>query len=1050
LIRCCWRFFKWGLFFTVAVGLVAVPYIWQRVDDEIRAQVLTRLRAHYPGLSVSVRTARLVEGQGIEVRGIAIRARADDESPLMEIDELFIECDTNLTDLAAGRLNARRFLLRRPLIRAARDATGAWNAAGLWPPPSFSERPLPGVIEHGTIEIVANPDAPDATIILRDVNLAVSRLGIAANPTGGAQNRGLSGSFLGDQFQRVEFAGWVDPEADRWRIEGRVDGLRLAPELRDCLPPDVAGGVNLIGSIQAQTELQFQVEHDPALSPPHRFDLAGQLVRGRIDDPRLPCPLTDLKADVHFTHEGFAIENLTARNGQTLVKVSCRQQGYTKGSELRVNAICQHLALERSLVGFLPRQWRGLWPKFLPSGEVDVTLDLVTNGESFRPDLTVRCRGVGLTYYKMPYRLERMIGLVVLKDDHLSIDLGDERGATRVRGEIDHPGVDYSGWVDMEAASVPFDESLSKAVGERTARVIRALNPQGNFRATGRIWRDAGPHAPLRKHAHIELSGCSMKYEKFAYSLKNIRGTIEMTDGEWTFTDLRGVNGDGRVTCSGRLSAPERGGELSMKLTALDVPLEGELHDALSPNLQRVWDEVRPRGLVNVASDIRYRPSERQLSVWCRVEPQIETASIQPTCFPLRLERLQGAIIYQDGRVTLDGLRGEHGRVSLATGGECTLLPEGGWRLGLRGLAIDRLRIDREFAHALPGRVKAFVTALNLAGPVNLSGNIDVTRAGEAGEPVTSSWDMHIDATQASLDAGVRLDNIQGGMHLVGAFDGRAFQARGELAIDSLFYKGTQFTNVVGPLWMDDDRVLLGAWAARPMGETHQPRSATADLFGGRVVLDAWAALGGSRRYAIQARWSDGDLATAMRPHAKGVERLAGKVHAQVELRGAGREVYNLNGRGAIQLRNAAISELPIMVSLLKLLRVRIPDKTAFNKSDIEFRVDGGHIYFDQINLNGDAISLLGTGEMNLNQEIRLTFHSIVGNDEFRIPGLRELLGGASQQTMLVHVGGTLQSPETRYEPFPALNHALQQLQIDLQPSTPFSSMVSPLPRGGE
>ena len=57
----------------------------------------------------------------------------------------------------------------------------------------------------------------------------------------------------------------------------------------------------------------------------------------------------------------------------------------------------------------------------------------------------------------------------------------------------------------------------------------------------------------------------------------------------------------------------------------------------------------------------------------------------------------------------------------------------------------------------------------------------------------------------------------------------------------------------------------------------------------------------------------------------------------------------------------------------------------------------------------------------------------IVGRGEMGVPILKEVFHGASRQFMLVHVGGTLEDPETRREAFPNVNQALQQLSNDLQ-----------------
>ena len=120
--------------------------------------------------------------------------------------------------------------------------------------------------------------------------------------------------------------------------------------------------------------------------------------------------------------------------------------------------------------------------------------------------------------------------------------------------------------------------------------------------------------------------------------------------------------------------------------------------------------------------------------------------------------------------------------------------------------------------------------------------------------------------------------------------------------------------------------------------------------------------------------------------------------------------------------------QLPVKISLLKILGLRSPDQNAFSDATVDYRIEGEHIYLKQIDFQGDAISLRGTGEMNFQSAIRLTFYATVGRGELDLPLIKPLVRGVSQQFMLIHVGGTLQNPETSREALPAVNQALQQL----------------------
>jgi AsmA-like C-terminal region len=322
---------------------------------------------------------------------------------------------------------------------------------------------------------------------------------------------------------------------------------------------------------------------------------------------------------------------------------------------------------------------------------------------------------------------------------------------------------------------------------------------------------------------------------------------------------------------------------------------------------------------------------------------------------------------------------------------------------------------------------------LGPSGPLWLSGKFGLRGNGAPGAPVATDWDLRLDLHQCDLRCGIELQRVEGAIRLAGAFDGEKFHSRGELDLDSAIYRDFQFTEVRGPFWIDDQQVLFGGWAA-PAAEGQPARSVTAKLLGGTVVGDGHIALGPVPTYRLQARVQDADLARFAQESMPGVQRLSGEISGNVELHVKGPGTAHLGGRGALSLRNADIYELPVMVSLLKILSIRPPDATAFTASDVEFRVQGEHVYLDRIKFMGDAVSLLGQGTVGLNRSVLLTFHAVVGRDEFRVPVVSDLLGGASQQILLIHVEGTLDNPQPRREPFPVVNQAIRQLLSNPSP----------------
>ena len=102
------------------------------------------------------------------------------------------------------------------------------------------------------------------------------------------------------------------------------------------------------------------------------------------------------------------------------------------------------------------------------------------------------------------------------------------------------------------------------------------------------------------------------------------------------------------------------------------------------------------------------------------------------------------------------------------------------------------------------------------------------------------------------------------------------------------------------------------------------------------------------------------------------------------------------------------------------------------NESDVKFRIQGRHIYLDQLDFLGDAVSLFGKGYTNYDQQLNLAFYGIVGRNEIRVPLIKDIYNKLGQSTMQMYVDGTLSDPQIHTQAFPMVNQLIQQIQTDL------------------
>ena len=144
--------------------------------------------------------------------------------------------------------------------------------------------------------------------------------------------------------------------------------------------------------------------------------------------------------------------------------------------------------------------------------------------------------------------------------------------------------------------------------------------------------------------------------------------------------------------------------------------LEQELRDALPPGMQRIWDDVDPRGTAEFTARVQHHVRERRTEVELEATPLGDTVSIEPAWFPYRLERLRGQLSWKDGLLQFKGVRGVHARTTLATEGTCRFTPDGGWHVSFARLVADRFRADHDVLRALPAGLQQAVAGVRLKG----------------------------------------------------------------------------------------------------------------------------------------------------------------------------------------------------------------------------------------------------------------------------------------------------------------------------------------------
>lgn len=1040
---------------VLAIALAAFLYL--RLDEESQRLCEAALNKHCEPFVARVGSAQYTPGRGVTMYDVEIVEQLPWRSPrgILQVEELHVEGKFDVANLMRGKPVITRIVAKTARLAATRRKDGTWNVADFRPKPS--EGPLPRVeVRDATVLLASESGGADRTIGVHHID---ATLAPSAEAPGRVEFNVTARDTLANA---LELRGNATRDASGLRVDYKVEGLPLSKKLLTSLvhyrlikpfPLPIRGQVSVEGHV-AQTSDQ-----------PLDWQAAFQLDGGEITVPGVKRPLSAVALGGEARADGLRLDRCQANWGDATIRAAGTRRGWGFFSPVALRCQIDDFDVASMPVAMLPDSAAKLWQRFRPLGRADVSADVVFDGRTWAPRATITTNNASFEdAEKFPYRLANGSGRILINGGTteqpaatpptggmtLDVNLrGDADGAPilitaafreialRNRSNQPRPPMPM-GWVEISGNGIPISQRLIAAVPEDGARdFITSLHPTGKIDVQWRAERDNPEVRSPELALKMRLNNCRMLYDRFPYPLDNVTGWVEQRDKNWRFYELRSRDTQGRtvVAGAGSLEPSEDSCRFDLRLQGEATALNRTLFDALPDNAQQAWTFLRPRGQIDFVADISRECGQPLPAVRLAMTPHERNLAIEP---PLsasgnryRLERLDGEFDWSNDRLTIKNARAEHGRTNYTTDGSFESRLNGAWKLDLQGLNADRLSFDRDFLIAAPPELRDIIEDLQPTGSFELfDSRLEVIQNTGPSGSVGARWRIGLDCHQVSINPGVPLDGLSGVIRLSGQSDGTAAATAGELDLDSLFWNDLQLTNVRGPLWADGNDCFLGEGATRKLQGT-ETRSIEANAYGGAVRLNSWIRHSGQQRYGVAISVGSVDVTRLSTEWLQRPETLDGLLDGQLELQGVGSSVYGMTGKGAFAVSDADLYELPLFLSLLKYLRNRAPDNTAFNRLETKFTLEGEDLAFENFDLLGDAVSLYGKGTATLQRNVDLTFASIVGRNEFSVPILNSLVRSASEQLLRLRVVGPIDSPEVRREVLPMAGNVFEQLQSE-------------------
>lgn len=980
------------------------------VGEHARRTFVDVLQERYPELRVSIRRGFYEPGVGLSFEGIRIaeptttfgRAR-----PMLRVERLTVVGDIDPQQWAkgGGPFTANRIVIEGAEGDAWVRRDGTLSLTRLWPPPTLG--PVCPRIEILRSRVRLHAAEGRGRPITTEITQA-SLLSREGRPQTGGQSDG-DGSLRSLELSgTTDFAGSLKVEARTagGETEARVSlssvhlsdaWLRRLPR-RWCPKLEQFRELECIGDVTGLVRVRD--------GEPCDYRFRCRVDRGRVRHDRLPLPLSGIRGLATVTPGGIEIEPTQMSFGEAVVRLQGNLNGTRWPCDLDLRVETSGLMLDEPLAAALPEPLRRAWDRLRPHGRVDLDGSLRHRDGRWEPAGSLVCKGVDVRFDKFPYPVTDLSGRVEIEGGWAACEgmhgrIGSSLLRTAFRLPVDPDRGGESSFVFEGDGAIPIDETLIEALTPRgepetkLAAFVRSLRPGGSVRLVSAVIRKDAAGQP-RRRIELEIDNGHLRYERFAYPLFNVNGTIRVHDDRMDLVDFRGTNANaGTIRCHGTYVANGAAvPELQLVFRAANVSMDDSLRSSLPSATRHVWDAVSPSGMLDdlTVSMVRV-DGDSDLALDIRAiqhdTPHVtnRTLSLRPVAIPYRMDITGGSVHYDGDRVVIRSVTGRHDASHVAADGECVPTADGRWALSLDIHGGSRLVPDAELVEALPEEMEEAVRRLQIRGPLSVRGSTRILLSDERHPEPTIDWDLLLQLEGNRIGDVGPVHSLRGELSVQGRRDEQALTAAGEVRIDSMHVYGLQIMGVRGPFTIVDDELTLGTFRERVSSiasaatltdvPSVSPRTIRGQIFDGTLDLEGLVTLS-SGDFDVQFAIREARVPTLLADLGHADRELIGTFAGQTHLEGRLGAPELLTGSGVASLSGTNLYKLPLLVQVLNQLRITPTEDVAFTDGEVEFTIDDDQLQFRQLQLWGDLVALHGYGTLNRRGDLDLTFNTRV------------------------------------------------------------------------
>ena len=156
---------------------------------------------------------------------------------------------------------------------------------------------------------------------------------------------------------------------------------------------------------------------------------------------------------------------------------------------------------------------------------------------------------------------------------------------------------------------------------------------------------------------------------------------------------------------------------------------------------------------------------------------------------------------------------------------------------------------------------------------------------------------------------------------------------------------------------------------------------------------------------------------------------VEGLLDATIEMKASEGNLPVRRISGLLHLSKAKTQKVPVLLDQLQPVLLTLPGESSFSEGVVVYTLEKDKILFREIHLEGPALSIVGSGTMNLkNEALKLTFLSRPGILPRMDSLAGELISGFLRELVEIQVGGTLKNPRFRSVPLRSVDAIVTKL----------------------